>query len=88
MVFVWPFREQIFKKSTILDKNIETFIKIRQFWKHTPSLVNRLTNPSPERIKQNFHIFCDAMITSLSHIVLGFSTLLKTYVESVNNYLW
>ena len=56
------FREQIFKKSTILDKNIETFIKIRQIWKHTPPSVNwltasyrksltvpenRLTNPSP-----------------------------------------
>ena len=37
------FREQIFKKSTILDKNIETFIKIRQIWKHTPPSVNRLT---------------------------------------------
>ena len=37
------FREQIFKKSTILDKNIETFIKMRQIWKHTPPSVNRLT---------------------------------------------
>ena len=46
-IFLWylysHLREQIFKKSTILDKNIETFIKIRQIWKHTPSLVNRLT---------------------------------------------
>ena len=46
-IFLWylygRFREQIFKKSTILDKNIETFIKIRQIWKHTPSSVNRLT---------------------------------------------
>ena len=62
-IFLWylygRFREQIFKKSTILDKNIETFIQIRQIWKHTPSSVNRryrkfltvpenrLTNPSP-----------------------------------------
>ena len=57
---------QIFKKSTILDKNIETFIKIRQIWKHTPPSVNRLTasyrksltvpenrltNPSPDYSK-------------------------------------
>ena len=44
-VFLWylygRFREQTFKKSTILDKNIETFIKIRQIWKHTPPSVNR-----------------------------------------------
>ena len=46
-IFLWyldgRFREQILKKSTILDKNIETFIKIRQIWKHTPPSVNRLT---------------------------------------------
>ena len=46
-IFLWylygRFREQIFKKSTILDKDIETFIKIRQIWKHTPPSVNRLT---------------------------------------------
>ena len=46
-IFLWylygRFREQIFKKSTILDKNIETFIKIRQIWKHIPPSVNRLT---------------------------------------------
>ena len=46
-IFLWylysPLREQIFKKSTILDKNIKTFIKIRQTWKHTPPSVNRLT---------------------------------------------
>ena len=43
-IFLWylygRFREQIFKKSTIL---IETFIKIGQMWKHTPPSVNRLT---------------------------------------------
>ena len=46
-VFFWylygRFWEQIFKKSTILDKIIETFIKIRHIWKHTPPSVNRLT---------------------------------------------
>ena len=46
-IFLWylysRFREQIFRKSTILDKNIEPFIKRRQIWKHTPSSVNRLT---------------------------------------------
>ena len=46
-IFLWylygRFREQIFKKSTILDENIETVIKIRQIWKHTPPSVNRLT---------------------------------------------
>ena len=31
-----------FSKSTILDKNIETLIKLRQIWKHTPPPVNRL----------------------------------------------
>ena len=31
------------KSRTILDKNIETFIKIGQIWKHTPPSVNRLT---------------------------------------------
>ena len=43
-IFLWylygRFREQILKKSTILDKNMN---KIRQIWKHTPPLVNRLT---------------------------------------------
>ena len=70
-IFLWylygRFREQIFKESTILDENIETFIKIRQIWKHTPSSVNRLTavrkfltvpenrliNPSPAAGKRN-----------------------------------
>ena len=70
-IFLWylygRFREQIFKKSTILDKNIETVIKMRQIWKHTPSSVNRLTasyrksstvpenqltNPSPGQISR------------------------------------
>ena len=66
-IFLWylygRFREQIFKKSTILDKNIETFIKIRQIWKpsvnrltasYRKSLTvpeNRLTNPSPDHRK-------------------------------------
>ena len=34
-IFLWylygRFREQIFKKSDILDKNIETFIKLGKF---------------------------------------------------------
>ena len=46
-IFLWylngRFREQIFKRLTILDKNIETVIKIRQIWKHTSPSVNRLT---------------------------------------------